>query len=126
MEQCCDHQPTKMESQNNNLVNLVGYISLTHATALHPIKYSCLQCILAADTTLKPQMYYYTCTLLYLLELPAIKSMQLLFKGNTSSQSEVSYLNNKQNRDGLCQARNVSCFPLHCYSLHVNHKKMNT
>ena len=120
MEQCCDHQPTKMESQNNNLVNLVGYISLTHATALHPIKYSCLQCILAADTTLKPQMYYYTCTLSYLLELPAIKSMQLLFKGSTSSQSEVS------NRDGLCQARNVSCFPPHCYSLHVNHKKMNT
>ena len=64
MEQCCDHQPTKMESQNNNLVNLVGYISLTHATALHPIKYSCLQCILAADTTLKPQInilpYMYT------------------------------------------------------------------
>ena len=37
MEQCCDHQPTKMESQHNNLVNLVGYISLTHATALHPL-----------------------------------------------------------------------------------------
>ena len=52
--------------------------------------------------------------------MPAIKSMQSLFKGSTSSQSEVS------NRDGLCQARNVSCFPPHCYSLHVNHKKMNT
>ena len=126
MEQCCDHQPTKMESQHNNLVNLVGYISLTHATALHPIKYSCLRCILVADTTLKPQIYYHTCTLSYVLEMPAIKSMQSLFKGSTSSQSEVSYLNNEQNRDCLCQARNVSSFPPHCYSLHVNHKKMNT
>ena len=110
MEQCCDHQPTKMESQNNNLVksvNLVGYISLTHATALHPIKYSCLQCTLAADTTLKPQIYHHTCTLSYVLEMPAIKSMQSLFKGSTSSQSEVS------NRDGLCQARNVSLAFLH-------------
>ena len=37
MEQCCDHQPTKMELQNNNLVNLVGYISLTHAASLNPL-----------------------------------------------------------------------------------------
>ena len=114
---------TYKDGITNNLVNLVGYISLTHATSLNPL--STVVCS-ASWQQIPHWNHKYTCTLSYVLELPAIKSMQLLFKGSTSSQSEVSYLNNKQHRDGLCQARNVSCIPPHCYSLQVNHKKMNT
>ena len=120
---------TYKDGITNDLVNLVGYISSTHAASLNPL--STIVC--SASWQQIPHwnhkyyiIYYHTCTLSHVLELPAIKSMQLLFKGSTSIQSEVSYLNNEQNRDCLCQARNVSSFPPHCYSLHVNHKKMNT
>ena len=51
---------TYKDGITNDLVNLVGYISLTHAASLKSFKYNCLQFILAADTTLKPQILYIT------------------------------------------------------------------